>query len=417
MARVYFRLVRVLSIRCAIAIAIAWPQIARGDGTGVIAVSASRTDRSAVAAAMAAAIGEGPPRRVVGDAIAAARGALAAGAVPIETLARFRHVRAMIDEGWQAYQRVAFELARERLAAARTDAEELVALPGGAALYADASLRLGIVLGQLGRTADAQAALELAVALDPDRPITSGEFPPDVVAAVDAARALPRTTRTVTIASEPAGAIASVDGSELGRTPLRAELAVGQHVLVARALGYLPRAQAIAVDDRTTALSLALDRDPDADSLAGGARPGLADALAQGVVDSALRFADLDDLVLVADSDRRGGEAVLAQRCAGAPARCTAVVEIGYDDGGLLAAARAAWQAVRAADLRYPPSVLADPRVGGSIVVVEHRCRWCRSPYLWGGVAAAAVIATVVVIAVETSSRPQPTVGVDPGQF
>jgi len=196
--------VRLLSLAGAIAISIGAPS-ARADGIGVIAVSVSGTERGAVTDAMTAAIAESKPPRVIGDAIAQARGAIAAGAVPIAELARFRRVREEIDEGWRAYVRVSFDFAQSRLAAARTDAEALVALPGGAELYADASLRLGIVLGQLGRAAEAQAAIALALALDPERPITLAEFSPEVVTAVDAVRGQTRPTREVAIASEPAG--------------------------------------------------------------------------------------------------------------------------------------------------------------------------------------------------------------------
>ena len=422
----------IASLRSAIACAIALvlPSVARGEGTGVVALSVSSTDRGAVADAMTGAIAQGHAARVVGDAVGQARAALAAGAVPIGELARFRRVREMIDEGWRAYLRVSFDFAQSRLAAARTEAEGLVALPGGGELYADASLRLGIVLGQLGRAAESQSAIALALALDPDRPITNLEFSPEVVTAVDAVRALARPQREVAIATSPAGAQVAVDGKELGIAPLRAQLALGQHVIVARAPGYAARAEAVAITEATdrtlqpgpvgsvTRGDVQIELEPDvaAQALAEGARPGLADARAQELVDALLQLADLDDVVLVAASDRRGGDALLVQRCAGAPARCTAVVELGYGDrSGLTAAARAAWQAVRAADLRYPPSVLADPRLAGERVV--HHCELCRNPYVWAGVGAAAVIATVTTIAILSSSRPPPTVTVDPGSF
>ena len=399
-----------ITIPCAIALAL--PAAARADGVGIVAASASGVERGAVADAFAQAIGG----HVRTDAIGDARAALAAGAVPIEELARFRRVRDLIDEGWRAYLRVSVDFAQSRLAAARTDAEALAALPGGAELYADASLRLGIVLGQLGRTADAQAALQLALALDPERPITPAEFSPEVIAAVDAARAQPRQTREVAIASDPPGAMVAVDGADVGLAPLHAQLALGQHVIVARAPEMVPHAQAIAVDERTTEVHVVLDRDTATARLAEGARVGLADAATQELADATLRFADLDELVLVAASDRRGGEALLVQRCAGLPVKCSAVVELGYGDrAGLAAAARAAWQAVHAAELRYPPSVLGDPRVAGERVV--RRCEWCRSPWLWSGVGAAAVVGTIAVIAIVSASKPPPIVSVDPSQY
>lgn len=410
--------VRLLSIAAAIAIGLAGFRgtPAHADGVGVVAVSTSSTEPSSVRAALAGAVGESRPPRVAEDAVGEARAAITGGAVPVATLARFRRVREQIDEAWRAYLRVQVDFAASRLAAARTEAETLVALPAGALIYADASLRLGAVLAHLGRTQESQAILALALALDPDRPVTLAEFSPDVVTAVDAVRSQRLPTRNVRITSEPAGAAINVDGTDLGRTPLSTDLSVGQHVIVAREPLYQARALALAVDESTSTVNVDLERDVAWSRLAEGAQAGLADAGAQELTDAAIRFADLDEVVLAAESDRRGGPALLVQRCAGLPARCTAVVEVGYGDpSGLAAAAREAWQAVRAADLRYPPSVFADPRVTGQRV--DDRCKLCRSPYLWGGVGVAAVVATVVIIAVASSSRPPPVIGVDPNQF
>lgn len=405
---------RQLSIAGAIAFALCGT--ARADGVGVVAVSAHGGDRSAAARAMAGAVGEGRPPRIVEDAIREARAQIAAGAVPVATLERFRRTREQIDEAWRAFLRVRVDFAASRLASARTEAEELVALPGGAAIYADASLRLGAVLAYLGRTAEAQTILGLALALDPARPITLAEFSPDVVAAVDAARAVTRPTRSVRIASEPAGAAISIDGKELGRAPLHADLAIGQHVVVARAAQHESRALAFAVDAATNEVAVELAPDPAWMRLAEGVTIGMDDHRAQELVDAAVRYADLDDVALVADVQLRGGPTLLVQRCAGLPARCSAVIEIGYAErSGLGAAARAAWQAARAANLRYPPSLFGDGRVTGT--PVDTRCKLCRNPVLWGGVGAAAVIATIAVIAIVSSSRPPPVVGVDPGKF
>jgi len=411
--------VRLLSIAGAIAIALAGVggTPAHADGIGIVAVSTSSpADPASVRAALAAAAGESRPPRVAEDAIGEARAAITAGAVPVATLERFRRVREQIDEAWRAFLRVQVDFAASRLAAARTEAETLVALPAGALIYADAALRLGAVLAYLGRAQESQAILALALALDPDRPVTLAEFSPDIVAAVDAVRSQHRPTHSVRITSEPEGAAVSIDGSDLGRTPLSADVSVGQHVIVARQPLYQARALAFAVDEATSTVEVELARAVAWSRLAEGAQPGHAADGAQELTDAAIRFADLDEVVLAAESDRRGGPALLVQRCAGLPARCTAVVEVGYGDrSGLAAAAREAWQAVRAADLRYPPSVFADPRVTGQRV--DDRCKVCRSPYLWGGVGVAAIVTTVVIIAVATSSRPPPIVGVDPNQF
>jgi len=394
---------RVLAITCAIAFA---ARSAAAERIGVIALG----DRN-VATAMAATSGGAP------DAVGDARAAIAGGAVPIAALEQLRHVRDEIDEAWRAYLRVQLDFAQSRLAAARTAAESLVALPGGEALYADAALRLGAVLGHAGRAAESQAILALALALDPDRPITLAEFSPDVVDAVDAVRAqAARPTRELAVTTEPPGADLTIDGKPAGRSPVRVPLAVGQHVVVARMPLFHARAQAFAVDDATGPLALTLDRDDDWTRLAVGPETGMADTATVTLTEAALRYADLDAVILVAETDRRGGPTLLVQRCAGIPARCTAIVELGYEStSGLPAAARAAWAAVRTADLRYPPSLFGDARITGARVA--HHCSVCRSPWLWTGVGVAAVVATVAIIAVATSSKPPPVVGVNPGSF
>lgn len=380
-----------------------------GDGAGVI--SAGGRDRVAVATAMADAIGA---RATIPDAVADARAAVAGGAVAIETIARFRRVRELVDEGWRAYLRVAAEFAAQRLATARGDAEPLVALPGGAEVYADATLRLGVVLDHLGRKAEAQRVLALALALDPERPITLAEFSPDVLELVDAVRASPPELRTLAIATVPPGAALRVDGAPVDRSPHPLAVARGQHVIVARMPRHRASVRGVAVDAATT-VELELDPDPELGALARGAELGLAMAAQQALVDATLRYADLDQVVVVAEVSRRGGSALLVQRCSGIPARCTAIVEIGYGDrAGLAAAARAAWDAVRTGELREPPSALGE-RPGRE---PARRCEACRSPWLWTGVGVGLAIGAVVTtLAVTSGSRPAPSVGVDPGDF
>jgi hypothetical protein len=394
------------------ALALAMVRGARADGIGVIAVG-ERGDRAALATAVVDAIGA--RGRVVGDAVGEARAQLAAGAVPAATLARFRRVREMIDDGWRAYLRVQIDYAQSQLATARGEAEPLVALPGGAELYADAALRLGAVL-HYRRVADAPAVLALALALDPDRPITLAEFSPDVVEAVDAVRAAPAAFQRVRVASAPPGALISIDGKELGRAPLDVQVTRGQHLVVARAPLHRPAVQGLVVGEPAT-VELALERDDEAARLAAGAEPGLAAPAEQELIDAAIRFADLDEVVIAAVVDRRGGPTLIAQRCAGAPARCTAVVEVGFGDrAGLAAAAREAWQAAQrgaqAGASSDAPTVIAEskqrpPPTG---------CRLCRNPLVWTGFGAV-VVGTVIAIVVASQSRPPPVLDVDGGQF
>ncbi|MEO6776193.1 MAG: PEGA domain-containing protein [Kofleriaceae bacterium] len=408
---------RGLTIALAIALALAGAGAgapsAYAGGVGLLVV-APREQRPAVVAAMAAALRDRGALRIAGDALAEAREAATAGAVPISTMVRFRRVREQIDEGWRAYHNVQLEFATSRLAAARTDAESLLALPGMPALYADASLRLGAVLAQRGRTGEARDAIALALALDPDRPITQLEFSPEVVATVDRVRGQRRPTHPVHVTSEPPGATVSIDGHDVGRTPLDAELAAGQHVIVARMAQFDPYARAFALDDKTAELPFALDHDDQAAELGAGLDAGTSQRTQQLVVDRVLELADLDQVVLVAATERRGGPTLLVQRCAGAPARCTAVVELGYaDPAGVAVAAREAWHAARSADLRYPPNVFDDPRLIGNLE--DHRCKLCRNPIVWAGVGVAAVAAAIAIIAVASSSRPPPIVTVGPG--
>jgi PEGA domain-containing protein len=403
----YTRRVKCLPIAGAIVFAAV--HAAHAGGLGVVAAGTGGADRAAVAAAVVDAIGA--RERVVGDAIGEARAQRATGAVPSATLARFRRVREMIDDGWRAYLRVQIDFAQSRLAAARTEAEPLVALPGGAELYADAALRLGAVL-QHRRIADAAAVIALALALDPRRPITLAEFSPDVVEAVAAVRAAPVVLQRVHVATTPPGAIVSVDGNELGRAPLDAQVTRGQHLVVARAPQHHAAVQGVNVDG-AAAVELRLERDDDAAQLATGAEPGIAEPAEQALVDAAIELADLDELVEAAVSDRRGGPTLIVQRCAGMPARCTAVVEVGFGDrAGLAAAAREAWQAAQGGTLRYPPGVLGaikprPPEVG---------CRLCRNPLVWTGVGAV-VLGAVIAIVVTSGSKPAPILTVDGHDF
>ena len=391
------------------AIGVAISRVAYADGAGVIAQGA---DRAAVAGAMANAM-TGRAGRIVPDAVTEARTAVAAGAVPIEALVKFRRVREQVDEGWRAYLRVAVENAALRLAAARTEAEALVALPGGAELYADAALRLGVVLGHLGRRTESQAVLQLALALDPDRPITLAEFSPDVVDAIAAVRALPVSRQKLHVTSIPAGAQIAIDGTDVGRAPLDVEVTRGQHIVVARETFYSAAVRGVAVD-AAASITLDLARDDEIVRLAGGPARGMPEEAAQELVDATVRFGDFDEVVLVADTTRRGGPTLLVQRCAGVPAKCSAVVEIGYGDrAGLAAAARQAWEAARAGELRYPPTVLGDrggPRDDG-------KCKLCRSTGLWVGVGAAVVLGTVITIIAVSGSKPPPVVDVNGPDF
>jgi hypothetical protein len=403
--------VRLAWVVCAIIaiVAIVASRDARADGAGVIAVSEG--DRAGVAAALVEAMA-GRAGRLVPDAVAEARGALAAGAVPVEQLAGFRRVRAQIDDGWQHYLRAAFDTAASMLANARTEAEPLVALPGGAELYAEAALKLGAVLDrQPERKDESQAVIALALALDPDRPITLAEFSPEVKRTIEAVQALVPPEATLRVAVKPADALVQVDRA---RARGAGEITVprGQHLVVVRAPGYRTAVRGVAAD--ATSVELELERDGDGTRLAAGATRDLAEPAAQELVDATLRYADLDEVVLAAETVRRGGPTLLVQRCAGLPARCSAVVDVGFSDRrGLAAAARTAWAAARTGELRYPPTVLG---LRADNTTHSGRCGKTCKRIVWAGVGAA-VVAGVITLVVTSSTAPPPVVTVDGTSF
>src|SRR5204862_4860786 len=157
------------------------------------------------------------------------------------------------------------------------------------------------------------------------------EFSPDVVDAISAVRALPVSRHQLQITSSPVGAHISIDGTEVGRAPLAVEVTRGQHIIVARSTFYTAAVRGLAVDGPSRVM-LELERDDERVNLAGGPARGMSEVAAQELVDAALRYADLDEVILVAATSRRGGPTLLVQRCAGLPARCSAVVEVGYGD-------------------------------------------------------------------------------------
>lgn len=388
------------------------------EGAGVVVVPASRSAAPAndVARAIASAASADA------DAVVKARRARALGAVPAQELSNFAQVTRLEAEGWRAYQvAVDAEFAASRLAAARSQAEALLALPGGVEVYAEVSLRLGFVLAHLGRKDDAGEALRLAHALDPERAVTTAEFSPDGVAVFDAAIAARPPSASVSVTATGRATL-EVDGVEIGRSPQSLSLTHGQHVVVARARGRVARgiAVSIAADTREVELTLehapagdALDRD---EALAAGAGEDEATAAIAGT----LLYAELDEVFVVSSVFRSGAPALLGQRCALGRPPCTAIVEVGHVEGGLDAAARALVERLRGATPRYGVILPRDARVssgergGGK---GDGRCTWCRNPWvLGGGGLAAAAIITGAAIAL-TRDEAAPIVNVDPGDF
>lgn len=405
---------RSASLALAIFVAVAGATDGWADG-GVIAIASGRSavPTGEVVTAVGRAAGAD------GDVRARARRAWAAGAVPADDLAGFARVAKVAAGGWRAYLAVDVEFAASRLASARAQAEALLALDGGAEAYADVSLRLGLVLAHLGRAAEAADALRLAHALDPGREVTAAEFPPDGVAAYDAAVATRPASRMVTVTA-PARAQLTIDGEEVGPAPRTVELTLGQHVVVARVAGQIARGLAVAVAASTERVEVELEARGGGGALAdelalvAGAPEGRAGA----AIADTLLYAELDEVFVVASVFRGGQPALLGQRCVLARPACTAVVEIGHEVGGVEAAARVLVDRLRGASLRYGVVLPMDARVSRAEVGrLERGCRWCRSPWLYvgGGALAAALVTTLVIAA--TGDDPVPAVMIDPGDF
>lgn len=382
---------------------------------GAVVVSSSQPaiDAVALAAALAAAGVDDA------DVLMTAARARRAGTVPASALARFTTVGHVVAEGWRAYLAADPAFASARLAVARNDAEALLTVDGGTEVYADVSLRLGIVLTHLGQAEAATEALRLAHALDPARPVTAAEFSPDAVAAYQAAIAATVARAEIRI-DALAGAEVAIDGVVIGPAPLTTTVAVGEHVVVVRRAGYQARGLAVAVTGRAPLLAIELDPDRGAAAVGAASRDGVAalsEVEAAAAIDEVLTYAEVDAVEVIASVVRAGAPALLGQRCVGGRA-CTAVVEIGYPDAaGLAGAIALLHERLARADRRYGVILPTDPRLTrGERGVVDGGCRSCRRWYwIGGGVVVTAVVAAVVVAA--TSGAAAPVVTIDPGDF
>jgi hypothetical protein len=395
----------------------------------------------AAAAALDGGAGKRGAVTVVGDGVALARAARSRGAVAAAQLATMARVIDAGAEGWRAYLQVAVPFAASRLGKARSDAELLLPLSGGLELYADLSLRLGAALLSLGRVEEAEDALALSAAIDPEREVSLVEFSPDIVEAV--ARARKRQAPAAQLVIETpglTGAAIEVDGVQVQKSSalpgpqggaaiaptsppsqlsgaassrLRLTVPRGQHVVVVRHRGYEDAAQAVRVPAEGAEVVLQLSPDRGALALA-SPLAGMSEEQATNLLESVLTFAEADEVLFLAASSRRGAQTLLAQRC-GTGLRCTAVVEIDYARPGLPAALREAWSTVGRGELRYPPSLPSDSRVLPSRTAGgDGRCRLCRSPWLWAGVGIA-VTSTILYFAL--SEEDPPVLIVDPGDF
>ncbi|MEZ4367057.1 MAG: hypothetical protein R2939_12350 [Kofleriaceae bacterium] len=338
-------------------------------------------------------------------------------AAPVDDPAALAALDDELARGWRRYLAAEVEAAREVLSAALRGAVAHAVTPAGRARLAELALRLGVVLAHLG-DGDATAHLRLALRLAPARTIGLDEFSPDVVAAVDAARAAAPPRASLSIAVTPADATVEIDGA----APT-GEVEVGLHLVTATAPGLVPEATLARVETSGAAVELTPAVDREAQRVARGLRQGDPSVATAELLAAIGRRRGVAEVVVVATSQRRRGPVLLGQRCQLAPAvRCTDVVEVAAAMPDAVAAQLAAelWRELRERPIRALPSLATDPRLAPEAPVPPRppaRCAACRSPWLWGGVGAALLAGVVAALVFDGDAPPRGDVEIDPGEF
>ncbi len=395
--------------------AAAQPQPQSQPRIGVIArtVDTPPVEETAAVAALAAAL-EARGATVVRDPIAVARGRRQGGAVERGRLDGFDNARRLIKDGWTAYLQVEPSFADSRLGEARRQLQEVLDLDGAMQLLADASLRLGAVRLYMQRAEQAAAAFALAATLDPTRDVNAQDFSPEVVRAYLQVRDLAGGPgATLEVRSEP-GAEVEIDGVVAGAAPLSRQVSIGEHAVVARAPGKLAVAQLVAVSGEGAELDIPLDDDlvgQALDRAAAVLRPGADTAAATGAIAATTTYAELDEAVVAVATWSRGEPALVGQRCAATPLRCSDVIEVGFPPGKLDAGARAFIDELSGAPMseKQLPAVLRDRRVREPVRPRDHDGRggrpWYKNKWFWIGAGVVAVAGAATAIALTSGGE------------
>ena len=122
----------------------------------------------------------------------------------------------------------------------------------------------------LGREENAREALRRAVALAPDAALDEGTHPPDVRALYETIRTAARAEAPVAISvtSEPTAASVSLDGREVGITPVTVHATPGAHYVRLEAAGHASRVMPIAFGADTAGVAVSLPRAEPAEAAA-----------------------------------------------------------------------------------------------------------------------------------------------------
>ncbi len=127
--------------------------------------------------------------------------------------------------------------------------EDHAELPGAAAWLAEVKLLGGVVAAQGARWDLAEAFLEDALVLDPDRGLRIGEAPPALVARANAVGQAIATgpTGSLVVRSRPEGALVYLDDELLGPAPQELRAPTGRHILRLELLGHCPYGRTLEV--------------------------------------------------------------------------------------------------------------------------------------------------------------------------
>lgn len=356
------------------------------------------------------------------DGFQLAEAALLGGAVPEGDLAPFRQAEELLAEGWRSYLEVRASFAAARLSEARTLALTVAHLDGGRALVGEISLRLGVVKLDLDRSAEAADDFRLSHILTPQRAVTDAEFKPEAVRAYGAALAAPSVVHQRTIPSRT-GLRLWIDGSEVFGDSVG--LSEGLHMMEAARPGYISRSKLLSISPGGAApIQLTLEPDPTAQRVLLGRTGfgiGRTESEARESATAMLLYSQTNQILAVSSVWRRGAPALLGQRCAGMPAHCSSVVEIGYPAGSANVAVAELWRSLEGAALRFPPTLQADTRVvsaepaPGVTGITKGTPLW-KNRWVWLGAAAVAVAGSAVYLLAEPDAGKPVFVG-DPCDF
>lgn len=357
-----------------------------------------------------------------------ARQRLAAGAVLADRLEGFTETAELMRSGWESYASVQYTFARSRLAEARQRARTLTDLAGGLELFAEVTLRLGVIKHELRDFEGAADDFRLAHRLAPTRPVTSDHFKPNIVTAFQAAVASAIPRRSVAIKRTPANVAVEVDGRAVPAGG-SIELEEGLHLMVSRRPGFRSEHTLVQVERSTSSLAVKLERDLQsgalyADGPGGELAIGSDEGPATRLAATIALFAELDGVVIAAAVWRNGEPTLVGQWCSGEPLSCGRAVEIRFAGSrGLTIATTELIDRARKEQPRFPITVLVDARLTNPEKrdigqVVTPPTPWWKNKWLWIGVGAGVVAAGTAAIVLASPADPTVVIEVpDPCQF